>query len=361
MTRSRRPVERSERPRTPAILSAVPRSQTLRQRLLWIAALLWLAVLGLLLASFAFVGENAWLVVMLLYLPRHPWLVPGLLLLPFALRRGRRRLLVPLAVGALLWLFPLMGFVLPHPVASGSQPRLRVLSYNTTHTVDGVDSLRALARDTQADLVLFQWTSHDAEEALSGPGFEGWTVRRAEQFTLASRYSIRSLETAGVRAESGAPCAHAVLDTPLGPLDVFDIRPQSARYEIGAERHRGLRQRARELLADAWNGQSRERTLLREAQLRSIADEIAKATHAVLVAGDTNLPGGSLYLRRYFGDMGDAFVEAGWGFGYTHPARLPWMRLDRVLLGPGLHAVSFEVLGRRVSGHRPILADIVRQ
>lgn len=339
----------------------MPRSGTLRLRLLWIAALLWLALLGLLLALFSFVGENAWLVVLLLYLPRHPWLVPGLLLLPFALRKGRRGLLVPLAAGALLWLFPIMGFVLPHPVASGSQARLRVLSYNTTHTVDGVDSLRALARDTQADLVLFQWTSHEAEEALSGPGFEGWTVRRADQFTVASRFPILSLETAGVPAESGAPCAHAVLDTPIGPLDVIDIRPQSARYEIGAARHRGIRQRVRDLIADAWEGQAHERTLLREAQVRSIADEIARATHPVLVAGDTNLPGGSLYLRRYFGGMGDAFVEAGWGFGYTHPARLPWMRLDRVLLGPGLHAVSFEVLGRRVSGHRPVLADIVRQ
>jgi endonuclease/exonuclease/phosphatase (EEP) superfamily protein YafD len=325
------------------------------------AALVWLALLGLLLALFAFVGENAWPVVVLLYLPRHPWLVPGLLLLPFALRRGRRALLVPLAAGALLWLFPIMGFVIPRPVASGSQARLRVLSYNTTHTVDGVESLRALVRDTQAELVLFQWTSHEAEEALSGPGFEGWTVRRADQFTVASRFRIRSLETAGVPTASGAPCAHAVLDTSLGPLDVINIRPQSARHEIGAARHLGLRQRARELIADAWNGQARERTLLREAQVRSIAEEIARATHPVLVAGDTNLPGGSLYLRQFLGTMSDAFVEAGWGFGYTHPARLPWMRLDRVLLGPGLHAVSFQVLGRRVSAHRPVVADIVRQ
>ena len=339
----------------------MPPSEARRLRLLWIAALAWLALLGLLLASFAFVGETSRPVILLLYLPRHPWLGPGLLLLPFALRRGRRALLVPLAAGALVWLFPIMGFVLPRPVASGPQARLRVLSYNTTHTVDGVESLRALARDARADLVLFQWTSHEADEALSGPGFEGWTVRRADQFTVASRFMILSLDTTGVPSANGPPCAHAVLDTPLGPLDVFNIRPQSARYEIGAGRHRGLRQRARELIAEVWNGQTHERTVLREAQVRSIAEEIAKAPHPVLVVGDTNLPGGSLYLRRYLGHLGDAFVEAGWGFGYTFPAKLPWMRLDRVLLGPGLHAVSFQVLGRRVSAHRPVVADIVRR
>jgi endonuclease/exonuclease/phosphatase family metal-dependent hydrolase len=178
---------------------------------------------------------------------------------------------------------------------------------------------------------------------------------------VATRFPILSLETAGVPSVNGPPCAHAVLDTPLGPLDVFNIRPQSARYEIGAARRRGLRQRVRELMAEMWSGQTHELTALREAQVRSISEAIARATHPVLVVGDTNLPGGSLYLRRYLGHLGDAFVEAGWGFGYTHPAKLPWMRLDRVLLGPGLHAVSFRVLGRRVSAHRPVVADIVRR
>jgi len=87
---------------------------------------------------------------------------------------------------------------------------------------------------------------------------------------------------------------------------------------------------------------------------------VAKARHPVLIAGDTNLPEGSLFLRRYFAGFKDAFVESSWGFGFTHPAKLPWLRLDRVLLGRGLGAKSFDVLPRRESAHRPVLAEVIR-
>lgn len=321
---------------------------------------MWLAFLLGLLALFSFVGEVAWPVVLLLYLPRFPGIVPGILLVPCVLRRGRRALLLPLGCGALIWTFPLMGFVLPTPASKPQGPVLRLLSYNTTHFVDGIDNIRSLVLKTHPDLVLFQWTSHFAEEALSGPGFDGWTVRRASQFTVASRFPILSVEAVGFPSGADWPCAHAIVVTSLGTLDIFNIRPQSARMEIAATRHQGLRQRLRQLLRAVRSGQLSEHATLREAQLQSIAEEAAKAHHLVVIAGDTNLPEDSLFFRRYFANFKDAFREAGWGFGFTHPARFPWLRLDRVLLGPGLSATSFQVLSRGVSAHRPVLAEIVR-
>jgi len=322
--------------------------------------MLWLALLGALFALFALVGESWWPVVVMLYLPRHPWILPGLVLLPFALRPGRRALLWPLALGALLWLFPIMGFAPPRLNAGSAGPAIRVLSYNTTQMLDGVENLRELVAQTNPDLVLLQWTSHLASEALSGPGFEDWQVQRAGQFLVATRFPIRSLETGGVPSAAGPPCMHVVLDTPLGTLDIYAIRPQSARFEIGAARRRGLRQRLRELIEDARSGRLAQLTAFREAQVKSIAAMVAKAQHPVVLTGDTNLPEGSLFLRRYFGMLKDAFLESSWGFGFTHPAKLPWLRLDRVLLGPGLSARSFEVLPRRASAHRPVLAEITR-
>lgn len=327
---------------------------------LWLATLLWLAALGGLLVLFAVVGEDAWPVLLLLYLPRHPWVIPGLALLPFALRPGRRALLLPLGLGALVWLFALMGFVPPHRSPPAGGPTLRVLSYNTTHALDGAEGLRSLILETRPDLVLFQWTSHLADEAMSGPGFEGWTILRAAQFTVASRFPILSIEAVGYPSGAGPPCAHAILETPLGTLDVYSIRPQSARREIGATHRRGVWERLRELVQDTRSERVSEMTSFREAQTRSIAVEAAKAQHLALIAGDSNLPDGSLFLRRYLGRYRDAFVESGWGFGYTYPARLPWMRLDRVLMGPGLGAVAFDVLPRRVASHRAVLVEIAR-
>jgi endonuclease/exonuclease/phosphatase (EEP) superfamily protein YafD len=341
---------------TPATLHLERR----RRRLLWAATLLWLSALVVLLALLALFGEASWPVVLLLYLPRHPWILPGVLLLPFALRAERRALLWPLGLGALVWLFPIMGFALPLTWLRPAGPTIRVLSYNTTYAADGVEGLRALVVETRPDLVLFQWTSHLANEALSGPAFEGWTVQRAEQFTVATRFRILSLETGGVPSWSGPPCAHAVLDTPLGTLDVYSIRPQSARVEMGGARIRGVRQRLRRLIDDAKSGRLAELASFREAQARSIAQMVARAQHPVLIAGDSNLPEGSPLLRHYFGGFKDAFFESSWGFGFTYPAKVPWLRLDRVLLGSGLDARSFEVLSRRASAHRPVLAEITR-
>jgi endonuclease/exonuclease/phosphatase (EEP) superfamily protein YafD len=331
-----------------------------RLRILWAAALLWVGGLLLLLALFRFVGESAWPVVLLLYLPRHPWLLPGLILVPFAVRRGRRALLWPLGLGALLWLFPLMNFALPQPLHRPEGPTLRVLSYNTTHAADGVEGLRGVLAEARPDVVLFQWTSHLVDEALAGPGFEGWTVRRTGQFTVASRFPIRDLEAVGGTPRGEPPCAHAVLESPLGPLDVYTIRPRSARDELGASHHRSLPERLRDLVHRIRTGQMPDMAAYREAQLRSIAEAVARARYPVVIAGDSNVPDGSLLLRTYLGGYRDAFSGVGWGFGYTHPARLPWMRLDRVLLGPGLAPVAFEVLGRRLSAHRAVVAEIAR-
>lgn len=329
--------------------------------LLWTIALIWIAVLLVLLALFAFVGESAWPVVILLYAPRLPWILPGLLLLPFALRARDRTLLVPLAVGTLIWLFPLMGFVVPSRLAPPSGPTLRVLSYNTTHAADGVEGLRSIALETHADLVLLQWASHLVEEALSGKGFEGWTVRRADQFTIASRHPISSVEPFGLPFGFGPPGAHAVLQTPLGIVDVYNIRPHSAREEVAFRHNRNLFQRGRDLLSDLRHDRMRDFTAFRERQLRSVVAEFARAQHLVIVAGDTNLPDGSLLLRRHLGAFKDAFAESGWGFGYTYPAKLPWLRLDRILLGNGLAALSFRVLPRHLAAHRPVLAEIARE
>lgn len=327
--------------------------------ILWVAALAWLGALACLLALFRLVGETAWPVVLLMYLPRHAWIVPGLVLLPFALRRGRRSLIWPLALGSLVWLFPLMGFVLPRLASRPPGPICRVLSYNTLHAADGAQRLRELILAHRPDLVLFQWTSHVADEAMSGPEFDGWTVRRAGQFTIASRFPIASIEAVGSPADF-PPAAHAVVDTSIGPMDVFDIRPKSAREEVGATRRRGLGQRLRDLVGEARSGRLGEMASFRESQIRSIIEEADKARHLVLIAGDTNLPGGSLFSDRYFGAFQDAFGEAGLGFGFTHPARFPWMRLDRILLGSGLEAISCRVLPQGASSHRAVLAEIVR-
>jgi endonuclease/exonuclease/phosphatase family metal-dependent hydrolase len=77
-----------------------------------------------------------------------------------------------------------------------------------------------------------------------------------------------------------------------------------------------------------------------------------------VIVGDTNLPPLSGIGRRRFGAFRDAFEAVGFGFGYTFPAKLPWMRIDRVLAGPGVRFLSARVGARGASDHRSLRVDL---
>ena len=77
-----------------------------------------------------------------------------------------------------------------------------------------------------------------------------------------------------------------------------------------------------------------------------------------MIAGDTNLPTWSVLARRELSGFADAFEEAGSGFGYTFPAKRPWMRIDRVFGGPGIRFVGARVGDRGASDHRPLFVEL---
>jgi endonuclease/exonuclease/phosphatase family metal-dependent hydrolase len=99
---------------------------------------------------------------------------------------------------------------------------------------------------------------------------------------------------------------------------------------------------------------------LRLAQLKAVADDARRSPYPVIIAGDTNLPQLSWVLRHVLSDFRDGFDEVGSGFGYTYPIsrRGPWMRIDRILAGPGLRFYAFEVVEPPVSDHLAVVADL---
>src|SRR5262245_63739177 len=77
-------------------------------------------VVGLLVALLAlrFVGDHFWFTGVALYVPRVLFGLPILLFIPLLLWMGMLRLLWTQLAAALIVMFPLMGFVLPRPIAS---------------------------------------------------------------------------------------------------------------------------------------------------------------------------------------------------------------------------------------------------
>ena len=80
----------------------------------------------------------------------------------------------------------------------------------------------------------------------------------------------------------------------------------------------------------------------------------------VVLAGDFNLPGLSGVFNSNLGAFQDGFTTSGSGFGYTFPAQMPWMRLDRVLATREFRFVAFEVGCDGLSDHRCVTATLAR-
>ena len=69
----------------------------------------------------------------------------------------------------------------------------------------------------------------------------------------------------------------------------------------------------------------------------------------------------SRILNDQLGAFDDAFARAGLGFGYTFPAKRPWMRIDRVLTNGKLVALGSSIWTAPATDHRGISAVLARR
>ena len=298
----------------------------------------------------------------MLYLPRFPAALP-LPLLAIAAARARQPASLAL-VGATAWvvLFPLMGFELSFPRKAPGPDTIRILSYNSDLGHRGSDAMYGQVVEARPDIVLFQMTGHRTTDYFADHPLEGYVVNRTGEFWAASRFPIVDVfepEELPEVPPASAGFVRYTIESPLGRLDVYNVHPQSPRVGFEELRGRGLLvepARARE-----WEPLEAN-TRLRQRQVRAMSEHARVARNPVIIAGDTNLPVLSPTFDRYLGSYQDGFERSGTGFGYTFPAHkpFPWMRIDRILAGPELRFVHFEVGSRHASTHYCVIADLCR-
>jgi endonuclease/exonuclease/phosphatase (EEP) superfamily protein YafD len=323
-------------------------------RLARAAGWIYLAALGAAAIVLGTVGERWWPGAVLLYLPRVVLLLPLVLLAPFCLGRERRRWFGVQAGAAIVIGAALMGPHWSRPRPSGG-PSLRLFSYNVWYGERGEEAIRREIEEAHPDVVVMQAIAPPVVDYFRGY-FHGWQLRADGEFLIASRFPI-------VKSDPPDPddaFAHYQLATPLGTIDLFNMHPDSPRGAFEALRGEGLRHVSLSDLSRAELGQLESDTARRERQVNAVAAAAARARHLVVIAGDTNLPEWSALYRRYLSCYQDGFSSAGSGFGFTFPAnRLwPWMRIDRVMVGPGLRVARFGVGSRGGSDHRPVWAEL---
>jgi vancomycin resistance protein VanJ len=339
------------------------------QRVAIAVAILYVLALIVVAATFRFVGERWWVATAALYLPRVGFAAPlPLVLLGLAIARLRGVLWLTLAASLAL-LLVLMGFVVPWPTSvDRGAPIVRVLSFNCNSGNGGLGALVEEVDRFSPDIVLLQELGPpEGIGALMQARYP--TVWSSTQFLVASRFPISSSFDPpklpyGDQLRS-ARWLQQVIETPLGPIVVYNVHPISPRDGLFAIRGNGGLKReilSGRVLSSSHSNPIQRNAGLRALQVQDFADAARSEKGPVIIAGDTNLPGLSFVLHHDLSGFQDGFAEAGWGFGYTFPTtHMAWMRIDRILASDELRFVRFEVGSSLVSDHHCVVADLQRR
>lgn len=97
---------------------------------------------------------------------------------------------------------------------------------------------------------------------------------------------------------------------------------------------------------------------LRSMQAQLIRKEIATTKGPVIVVGDFNDVPVSYTYRTVRGNLQDAFLEQGAGFGRTFSALSPHLRIDYILPGPHFRVEDFSIYRRKGFEHFPVMARL---
>ncbi|MCC6318784.1 MAG: endonuclease/exonuclease/phosphatase family protein [Gemmatimonadaceae bacterium] len=304
-------------------------------------------------------GDRWPVATILLFIGRWVYLIPivGIALL---VRRRNRALLLPTYLALWIALFPVMGLrtgwrrMLPGP----DGPTLRIVSFNTAASPIVTDSLEALLERWGADVVALQECSASLAQRL--PAIRGFHAHAVRPLCLLSRFPIvaaESMERSSlerVRNEGLAGVGGAgyvvryVLETPAGPVGFTNLHLETAR--------KGL-----EPLLDGFDlSRLRDNSDLRDIEARRARAWVDGGLVPMIVAGDFNAPREGRNFADHWGDLRNAFDQVGQGFGYTRYNGWIRVRIDHVLYGDGLRAVTARVAGDAWSDHRPLIVELRR-
>lgn len=317
-----------------------------------VASWAYAGVVILVLLILRWVGDHWWGVTPLLLMPRWLFLVPVALLAAICgLRRNSSYWVLHGAI-ALAVLGPLMGLNLPlnqlFRVPTPTPQRLRVAAFNLGVTTRPADLRNWLASE-RVDVVCLQEgePSGSATETLLG---KGWNVSR--KGTVASRWPVVS-EWPQYDHPLGGP------DLWPGKLERLRLKTPSGAEIMVASVHLPTVRNGLTALAAGSVSTMKAHVGWWTSELQRMLSALAEGTDVpMVVAGDFNMPDDDSTLAALRANFRFAFREAGWGYGYTRPSRIPWVRIDHILSGPNWEVESCHVGPNLGSDHLPVVAEL---
>lgn len=299
--------------------------------------------------------------------------------------RGKRKLLLPLLV-ILAGYNPLANHIqlLPGSEASHGKEHLKVLSYNVqnlSHSNYGGEQsgirelIQAFIRSEQADICCLQEFSGIKPESgeamrqfVQEAGFSKYSMvkynpgnlRRSHSIVILTKLPViagASLSLPGETHNFGAFVDLAYLaDT----IRVYNLHLESIRlhhddYQFFEDVSKGQTEKG----SFGEGSKSILRKLhhafkIRARQSRVVENSIASSPHPVILCGDFNDTPASFAYNKIRKGLKDAFVQAGFGMGYTFAGKLPPQRIDYILHSAYFTAEEYQVHHSDYSDHYPV-------
>ena len=298
-------------------------------------------------------GDVWWGPTLLLFIPRWPFLiVPVAAAILFAARRRYGRAVVASAFAVFI-AGPYMGLSLGKPTApAATGARLRVMTLNRGTTPLDPARFIELFQHHHPDIICFQETGET-------PAVTEFLKRNGWHFDatgyIASRFPVvRSLTVPDDPwPEYGlwpAYIRQAVVRTPdREDCLVVNAHMPSPYFGLLVYRRTGMPAVRRFL---GW----------RREQVRAVLRRVHahERAYPVILAGDFNSPLDSPLLTPIKAEFRDAFADAGLGYDWTRPSRLPWVGIDHVFTSDHWRASAAWVGPSVGSDHRPMIAELVR-
>nr|WP_294941963.1 endonuclease/exonuclease/phosphatase family protein [uncultured Mucilaginibacter sp.] len=95
----------------------------------------------------------------------------------------------------------------------------------------------------------------------------------------------------------------------------------------------------------------------RAAQVNQIKSHLKKCRYPFIIAGDFNDTPNSFAVNNLGRGLKNAFSEKGSGFQTTYYSKFP-LRIDYILTSPEFDVLTYKALDKKISDHKPIVADL---
>ncbi len=314
---------------------------------------------------------GSWWLELLQYMPWPLYLLPtaAAFSLSFLLRPVWR---LAAALGLGLVLTVVMGLAMS-PGDTGASP-VRFMTYNiksylAKHRPGGFELLaQELARHDPDILVMqdaadfMHWREQRPEQAAAV--FAGRSVYAHSQYIVVSRSPLRDCHPGDLSLPGGGyeyvRCTVTVHGVDVDVVTAHLVSPRQGLAATRRDPAEGI---------EDWE-QNFNNRLAQALRLAGDLQQRTPRTRALIVAGDLNAPETSPVVRTLLNQgLRDAFSAGGRGYGYTYGHALQarsaffgsFLRIDHILVSPGIGVAACFPGGAQASEHRPVIADLLLQ